>query len=120
MFFIPLPISEIVCFLSMIVTSLYLLVGTLSNIHLKQNSEINEKTISIIQTIHIECNLKSYNNYPNTLQNTKSNHESEFAFNKSTIFKINKSCYWQPVFYTFLFVVGDFSNIPNTRGPPCK
>jgi hypothetical protein len=120
MFFIPLPISEIVCFLSMIITSLYLIVGTLSNIHFKQHSEGNDKNITISHTNQIDFNLKNFRYNPNILKTTNSFHYNEFSNKLSNIFKFNKSSYRKPVFSYFFLPKEGYSKIPTSRGPPCK
>ncbi len=116
-----MPLSEIICFVSMVFTSLYLVVGTISNFQVKPQQDVIPKTITLEQVGSVNNNPnKSYNYYIsiNTIKKSNSHPLIEFADICCNSFKIINSCFWQHLFDSSFSPVSDFTYISTTRGPP--
>ncbi len=117
MFFISFPVSEIVCFLSMILTSMYLLIGTLGNMQQKQIVTLKPEKVIIKQYIPV-IHQKCFQIIPDRSENIKSHQFCYFKNIRPEKRMIKIFCYLQAIFVSNSLSENDFSKISGKRGPP--
>src|SRR5208337_1191131 len=127
MFLTPFPLSEIICILSMFLTSLYLLVGTIGNIQPKTPAA------DPAQLIIIQSGISDQNHQPASLHVSIINSANQPRLNTKIVsktdisylayldkyrFKIFSNGYVQPVLEKLSSTHEGISDLFSTRGPP--
>ena len=118
MFLLPLPFSEIICFLSMFLTTIYLLVGTIGTIHVQHPPERQDKITIVQEDYAIKSNYILYVDYQVIPNYSKPITKIDFSYCNFAALKIHQTCCWEYLVSKDERIVYSHITVVSSRGPP--
>ncbi len=119
MFLTPLPFSELICFISMFLTSIYLLVGTIGNIQVKEQVAGQDKIFTIQAETHVNLLNPAYIDLLIPIKQNQSNQQKFNRDQNQNGVKIITLSYRKVFPATVCLPIEGVISIFCTRGPPC-